>query len=481
MKAHTRTLRLAFLPTSAFTLQPRYGYPRHMKSSKIRRSQLQQKLGTILWLLIVSAATIAMAATSGATAKETELFSFPGQPDGALPSAGLTLGADGAIYGTTLFGGTGGCLNGCGTVFRLKPANGGVTVTIIHNFQFALTDGQNPTSSVVFDAAGNLYGTAPGGLNGCGVVYKLTPTQNGEWTETVLHNFNAFDGHKDGCLDGGGSNLPTSSLIFDTRGNLYGTTNKGGGGDTNFFCTNGCGTVFQMTPNANGTWKERVVHSFPKSGHSADGATPEDGLIMDEAGALYGTTYFGGSSGRGIVFKLAPEQGGSWREAILFTFRDNSTGENPRGGVVMDKSGNLYGTTLGGSKCQQCAGVAFKLTPTTKGPWKEAIIHAFNSGIHHDGALPQSGLLMDGKGNLYGSTLYGGGRGCESLGCGTVYELSPGTKGSFTEQVLIRFSGGSDGGVPEDDRLAMDASGNLYGTAVFGGQDGAGVVFKIKP
>lgn len=452
-----------------------------MKSSKMRRSQLQRKLGATRWILMVSAVTIAIVATSSATAKETELYSFLGQPDGALPSAGLTIGGDGVIYGTTLFGGNGACLNGCGTVFRLTPAKGGFTETIIHNFQFVLTDGQNPTSSVLLDAAGNLYGTAPGGLHGCGIVYKLTPTQSGEWTETVLHNFNAFDGHKDGCLDGGGSNLPTSSLIFDKSGNFYGTTNKGGGGDTNFFCLNGCGTVFQMTPNGDGTWNERVLHSFAKSGRSGDGATPEDGVIMDAAGALYGTTDFGGLAGRGIVFKLARGHGGSWRETILFTFRNNTTGENPRGGVVIDKSGNLYGTTLGGSKCQQCAGVAFKLAPTAKGPWKEAVIHAFNSGINHDGALSQSGFVMDSKGNLFGSTLYGGGRGCSNLGCGTVYELSPGTKGNYTEQILVRFTGGSNGGVPEDDRLVMDVSGNLYGTTVFGGQGGMGVVFKMKP
>jgi uncharacterized repeat protein (TIGR03803 family) len=449
-----------------------------------RRPQPQPKqFGAAISCILAAAITITMAATSWAAVQEKVLVNL-GDMLGSLPSAGVSLGADGAIYGTTLFGGDGNCLNGCGTVFRLTPAKGGgFSETVIHNFQFALTDGQNPTSSVVFDAAGNLYGTAPGGLHGCGVVYKLTPTQSAEWTETILHNFNSFDGHKDGCLDGGGSNLPTSSLIFDQAGNLYGTTNKGGGGDTNFFCTNGCGTVFLMTPNADGTWKERVLHSFPKFGKSADGSTPEDGVLMDGAGNLYGTTYFGGRDGLGIVFKLTPRQAGMWHETILFEFRGGTTGGYPSAGLTMDKSGFLYGTALFGTKCDSCAGVAFKLTPTTKGQWKETIIHDFNSNKNNDGVFPTSGLVMDAKGNLFGTTVYGGGQGlstCGNLGgCGTVYELSPGAKGSFTERILFRFNDGNGGGVLEDDRLVMDTAGNLYGTTQFGGTSDNGVVFEI--
>lgn len=463
----------------------------HRKASRFECNKYCATTARVLALVGIA---IVLVTNSWAASSENVLYRFQGflgqQADGFLPSAGVTLGPDGAIYGTTLYGGTGGCLLGCGTVFRLAPAKGGgFTETIIHNFQGILVDGQSPTSSVVFDHSGNLYGTAPGGTHGCGIVYQLTPTQGGEWTETILHNFDAFGGHKDGCLDGGGSNLPTSSLVFDSKGNLYGTTNKGGGGDSNFFCTNGCGTVFQMTPNADGTWKERVLHSFPKFGRSTDGSVPEDGLLIDASGNLHGTTYLGGPNGAGIVFRLAPVRGGVWKETILFRFRSKATGEGPRGGVVMDNAGNLYGTTTIAGACNQCAGLVFKLSPTSKGEWKETVIHTFNTNNHNDGVFPQDGLAIDSSGNLFGTTLYGGGKGMSICGntdgCGTVYELSPSANGGFAEHILFRFAAGQDGGVPLDDRLVMDTAGNLYGTSSVGGTvifqngDTGGVVYKF--
>ena len=431
-------------------------------------------------ILAVAIAIVLTLPASAATHEST--FGFRGT-NGSEPSAGLTFGPDGAIYGTTLFGSDGPCFQGCGTVYRLaKSQNGGVTESVIHTFQGELSDGQNPTSSVIFDAAGNLYGTANGGMKGCGVVYKLSPTQTGEWTETILHNFNAFDGNNDGCI-GGGNFSPTGSLIFDKSGNLFGTTPQGGGGVTDFFCQNGCGTVFRMTPQSDGSWTETVIHSFPNSGASNDGQNPEVGVLMDAMGNLYGTTFLGGERGLGLVYELKPGANSSYTEKVLFNFRGGATGAQPNGALVRDGTGRLFGTTFAGSTCSNCAGVAYMLTPTNQGEWKETVIHVFDSGIDNDGTFPQ-GLVMDSHGDLFGNTQYGGGNSglCPNLdGCGTVYELSPGTNGVWLEKLLFSFDEGLDGGVPDNDHLIMDKAGNLLGTTLFGGPDNIGVVFRVTP
>ena len=235
---------------------------------------------------------------------------------------------------------------GCGTVFRLvKSADGSWTETVLHTFT-GDKGGSYPSAGVIFDPAGNLYGTAVGGgAYGYGVIFKLTPNQDGSWTEKVIHS---FTGGK------GGAN-PYATLIFDTAGNLYGTTVGGG--------IYGYGVVFTLTLNADGKWTENVLHQFTGG---KDGANPYAGLVSDKDGNLYGATWAGGAYGYGTVFKLGLGLDGKWREHVLHAFAGQGA-RNPYAGVILDGAGNLYGTTAGGD--QNCGnwindcGAVFEITP----------------------------------------------------------------------------------------------------------------------
>jgi uncharacterized repeat protein (TIGR03803 family) len=201
-----------------------------------------------------------------------------------------------------------------------------------------------------------------------------------------------------------------AGLIFDGAGNLYGTTLQGG--------THGFGTVFELIPGSNGSWSEKVLHSFNNDGQ--DGFALWAGLTLDAAGNLYGTTYSGGTHDAGTVFELTPGTDGLWNEKVLHSF-DNTDGNGPSGGVILDPAGNLYGTTfLGGALSY---GTVFKLIRGTNGLWSERVLHSFLSGT--DGANPQAGLIRDTAGHLYGTTLQGGGHGCSGTGCGTVFKVTP--------------------------------------------------------
>ena len=256
---------------------------------------------------------------------EKVLYSFGNGTDGAYPEAGLIFDAVGNLYGTTYGGGT----YGTGTVFELTPTGGGSwTEKVLHNFNDNGTDGFYPYAGLIFDAAGNLYGTtSQGGTYGDGTVFELTPAAGGVWTEKVLYSFNA---------NGTDGTAPQAGLIFDAAGNLYGTTNQGG--------TYLSGTVFELTPAGGGVWTETVLHNFNDNG--TDGAYPYAGLIFDGAGNLYGTTDGGGTYFGGTVFELTPAAGGSWTEKVLHNFNPNSTdGYEPYAGLIFDAAGNLYGTT----------------------------------------------------------------------------------------------------------------------------------------
>jgi uncharacterized repeat protein (TIGR03803 family) len=435
-------------------------------------------------ILAVAAVTLTLTAGSWAVSNEKVLYTFQNGSDGGNPIAGLIFGAQGHLYGTTPSGGD----FGAGSVFRLTHnKSGSWTEKVLYSFQGNFVDGAGPTGSLVFDKQGNLYGTTAGGGVGVvqdGTVFKLEPTAQGPWKETILHRFNCTLGvhHNDGCD-------PQSNLIFDGAGNLYGTTLKGGGGDSTTFCHNGCGTVFKLSPNQNGTWTESLIHRFPHGqGGTPDGQNPYAGLIMDSAGNLYGTTYIGGPDDAGMVFRLTPNSDGTWKETVLFNFKatvnNPKDGANPYAGLLMDKAGNLYGTTRDRGGKVTGGGTVFKLAPTAVGEWKETVIHAFPAPRYHDGELVLTGLIADASGNLYGAATSGGGKqepNCANFdGCGVIYKLSPNSDGTWSETILYAFQGGGDGSLPEDDRLIMDATGNLYGTT-FAGGGGAGVAFEIKP
>jgi len=285
----------------------------------------------------------------------------------------------------------------------------------------------------------------------------------------------------DGCA-------PYSYLVFDKAGNLYGTTNKGGEATSQRFVR----TAAEPSSSSRRTRTVAgLIRTFPHGmGGTPDGQNPYAGLIIDDAGNLYGTTYIGGHDDAGLVFKLTPNSNGRWKEAVLFSFR--ATINNPKdrlaayAGLTMDKSGNLYGTTRNGGGKVTGGGTVYRLTPTAKGEWQETVIHAFPSPRYHDGEFELTGVTMDAAGNLYGATTFGGGKQeptCQDYdGCGVVYKLSPNADGTWSESILHAFQGSTDGGEPELDRFLVDSAGNVYGTTFFGGTGaGGGTVFEITP
>jgi uncharacterized repeat protein (TIGR03803 family) len=316
---------------------------------------------------------------------ETVLYNFcsvDGCADGTWPNAGLTLDAAANLYGTTW---NGGAANSYGTVFQLASGAGDTwTETVLHSFD-QNGDGHYPYAvGLIFDAAGNLYGTTlRGSENDRGTVFKLMPGAGGTWTDTVLSRF--------GDLPHGSH--PQAGLIFDTAGNLYGTTEAGG--------IYRCGTVFKLTPNNNGRWTETVLHNFKGS----DGRSPYASLIFDTAGNLYGTTYKGGAHGLGTVFKITPGANGTWAETVLHSFGARGDGYYPYASLISDVVGNLYGTTSWGG-ANGNYGVVFQLVPGVGGKWKEKVLHSF--GASGDGVYPYASLILDAAGNLYGTTSQGG-------------------------------------------------------------------------
>jgi uncharacterized repeat protein (TIGR03803 family) len=443
-------------------------------------------------MVAVLVVTLILIPKSWAATRERVLHTFNIATAGG-PVSGLAMDANGNLYGTTRLGGLGSCTEGCGVVFKLtRNSKGGVTYSVIHSFVGFASDGGNPFGAPIVDTAGNVYGTTTdGGKAGCGVVYRLSPTATGKYQETILHSFNRFaKPNDDGCN-------PESYLVSDAAGNLYGTTNKGGsGGENGTFCSNGCGSVFKLAPNGDGTYTENVIHSFPGTKGNTDGQNPVGGLVFDSAGNLWGSTQAGGN-GNGTVFELTPNSDGTYTESTLFMFTGASTGFDPNTDLVIDKAGNLYGTAVNGGLGH---GVVFKVTPQPGGGVKESIIHAFvlcNTTVCPDGIFPFNGLTIDGNGTLYGTVDLGGGAsnqcstGTPALGCGIVYKLTPNAQGKFTETILYRFQGFADGATPEDDRLVIDASGSIFGTTAEGGNStacpadgfgtpgGCGVVFEV--
>jgi uncharacterized repeat protein (TIGR03803 family) len=363
-----------------------------------------------------------------ATGHETVLHSFTGAADGGHPNAGLILDAKGNLYGTAVNSGVG----FGGVVFRLDPMG---NETVLHSFSGE--DGVEPYGGLIGDGEGNLYGTTfYGGTSNNGVVYKLDAKGN----ETVLYNFT-------GGADGG---EPQVGVIRDAEGNLYGTTLVGGTGD----CPFGCGVVFKL--NASG--QQSVLHTFTGGADGANGYA-DPGLIRDAEGNLYGATSNGGGpASAGVVFELDP----AGQESVLYTFPGGSDGANPHSGVTGDGKGNLFGTTYSGGPAS--AGVVYQVDAMGH----ETILYRFTGGA--DGKNPTAGVIPDSAGNLYGTTVYGG------IGYGVVYRVNA----AGNETVLHAFTGGADGAYPYAG-VIRDSEGNLYGTASAGGQANAGVVYKVDP
>ena len=428
-------------------------------------------------------------ASQTATGPEQVLYAFQGGNNGLSPSGGLIFDSSGNLYGMTGFGGAGTCkgnnFSGCGTVFELKSnGSGGWTETVLYSFQGG-SDGEEPSGGLIFDQAGNLYGTTTAGggqsacTNGCGTVFRLALNGSGGWVETVLYSFGTNGGASDGAQP--------QRVIFDKSGNLFGTTLSGG----IFGCNGGfiyCGTVFELSPNGSGGWTETLpsLLNFP-----GGGTLPNPGLTADQSGNLYGTTNEGGGStncrfGCGTVFELSPNGSGGWTGRTLYSFQGQSDGALPFAGMVVDQSGNFYGTTRngGGGNTVNCAtaegdgcGTVYKLSPNGSGGWTETTLYAFQGG--NDGGAPTDPVILDQSGNLFSTTRYGGGSAkcaAGSLFCGAVFELSPNGSGGWTESVLYGFQGGNDGDFDNSSTggVIRDQAGNLYGTTSSGGGTGCG-------
>jgi uncharacterized repeat protein (TIGR03803 family) len=340
------------------------------------------------------------------------LYSFQGGNDGATPTARVVIGPDGALYGTTIYGGGQGDCHGnnphCGTVFKLQPPPGICrdvlcpwAETILYSFQGG-ADGADPEGDIIFDAAGNIYGTTANGgsfvgdycqVNGCGVVYELSPSSGG-WTETVLH---AFMGGTDGWAPNGG-------VIRDAAGNLYGTTSEGG----STCAGSGCGTVFELSPSQGG-WTETVLYSFLFDDPNGD--YPDAGLTMGSAGHIYGATTTNGTAGGGTIFELA-SNGASWTFSTIYDLV-GTFGGGPVGALTLDASGDLYGAARYDGANN--VGSIFKLTPSN-GSWAYTDIYDF-SPPNESGWL-YDGLVLGPQGTIFGTSYHGG-----TFNYGEVFEI----------------------------------------------------------
>jgi uncharacterized repeat protein (TIGR03803 family) len=413
--------------------------------------------------------TLALAGPALATTPtETVLYSFRGDKNGSDPYSILITDAKGALYGTTT-GIHSETKNACGNAFELAPpkSNGKPWgYRILHAFIRTPNDGCKPVAGLVAGPGHELYGTTEdGGISNGGTVFVLTPPAPGSdnWTESIIYSFTAAQ--------------PVGALVRNQNGVLYGTTSTGG--------TGGNGSVFELAPPAQGQtiWTETTLYSFQGG---ADGDGPTAGVVEDATGALYGTTYYGGGGtlcrsgqGCGTVFELAPPAAGqtAWTETVLYAFTGGADGGNPWAGLLRDKNGVLYGTTVAGGDSNG-DGTVFELSPPVAGQsaWTESVLHTFQ-GHEGDGAYPYGGLIFDARGAVYG-TAEAGGTGC----CGEVFKLTPPAAGQtdWTETALYNFPGGSDGAYPYGS-LVRDTAKNLFGTTSGGGASGYGTVFEITP
>jgi uncharacterized repeat protein (TIGR03803 family) len=409
-------------------------------------------------------AVFVLARQSFAQFHENVVYKFAGSPDGSRPAASLVADAAGNLFGTTADGGI--QFSCCGTIFELSPpatAGGSWSETVLYQFQGG-SDGSSPLGTLIFDKLGNLYGTTSGTSGTGSTAFELSPPSipGGAWTKTTLTLFT-------------GSTLPgpTGKLVMDPAGNLYGTSLEGG--------SHNKGLVFELVPpkTAGAIWAKRVLYEFGAFAH--DGSPAADLLLR--GGILYGTTEGGGTANQGTVFSLTREPG-LWTETILHSFT-GSEGEGPRGGLIMDGAGNLFGTAQGTntSLCDTSidCGAIYELSPPAVAGdlWQETTLFRFSS--LSTGADPYAALWRNAAGVLYGTTIYGGNGGNNGRNLGTVFKLVPPAiaGGDWTEVVLHYFRGTAvgDGALPSGALIL--SNGVFYGTTE-GGGDGNGTVFSLS-
>ena len=416
------------------------------------------------WITIAILTSATLAVTPHATAQqERVIHTFTNYNGGHQPQGELVFDKAGNIYGVTSEAGQ----FGYGTVFKLTiQPNGSSVESVLHSFKRDDQDGFRPNGGLVLDASGNLYGTTfnggshlclhSSGFHGCGTVYELTPQADGTWTEQILHDFAPGDGD--------GTN-PYAKLIFDAAGNLYGTTYYGGSSKE---CENaGCGTVFELTHGEDGTWQEKTLFDF----YPLAGTNPVAALTLDASGNLYGTTELGGTDFFGTVFELTPSPRGEWNETVLHNFpSDPVDGDYPESGVTFDSAGNLYGTTIAGGGAGY--GMLYELTPSGEGAWSETVVHSFQPNLI-DAASPGAGaLIFDSAGNLYGATGTGG-----TNFRGAVFEFTPAVGEGWKETILHNFAPGRGGDYPFAS-VILDSAGAIYGATAY---DGASVYEIVRP
>jgi uncharacterized repeat protein (TIGR03803 family) len=411
---------------------------------------------------IVLAIVAMLVNSASATTSERSIYSFTGGFDGADPASQLVFDSAGNAYGTTVTGGA----SDCGTVFKLTPTGGGQWhQSVLHSFN-CFDEGKNPYGGVTLDASGNLYGTTVAGGSGgfcsgdgCGVVFELA-FSGGVWSETVLYNFGDLP-------DAAG---PGSAVVFDRAGNLYGTSPDGG--------QFAAGTVYRLS-FANGHWSETILHDFTGGDDGALGSL--GALFLDRSGNFYGVTELGGAYSAGTVFKLSPGAGGSWTFTTQYAFKGQPDAAFPYGGLIADQNGMLYGTTYYGGV--NGVGAVFKVGPPPNivGPasavagWRDTVLYSFQGGP--DGGSPTSTLVFDADRNLYGTASAGGDPGCD---CGVAFKLSPNQSGGWNQSVLHTFGTHPDGSYPYYG-LTPDGAGNYYGTTAAGGNQNQGMIFELTP
>jgi uncharacterized repeat protein (TIGR03803 family) len=400
--------------------------------------------------LTVVAMTTALLTVAVAGSSERILYSFAGGSDGEYADTELVRDSAGNLYGTTVQGGA-----GAGTVFQVTPAG---VHSVLYNFTGG-TDGGEPYKGVTLDSQGNLYGTTVvGGLysgacidTSCGVVYKLSHS-GGSWTESVIYSFT-------GGNDGYG---PGSPVVFDKYGNLYGMTPTGGAYSS--------GVIFQLKPAANGKWTFKVIHTFTGG---ADGASASAGrLLIDSAGNIFGVATTGGKYGDGTVFEITPLSSGGWKFSLLYAFKGQPDAGYPYGGLLADNQGNLYGTTYYDGA--NGLGSVYRLA-YLNGVWHETVLYSFQAGS--DGNGPVGTLVPDGAGGFYGTTTAGGAASCA---CGTVFKLTH-SGANWTESILYNFSNSPDGATPYSGLVSDHAGNFYGATAAGGDSDGDGAIYKFTP